>query len=104
LSYLHGNTIRDRDLKPQNILVDGMNILYTDFRLSKDYSNEIGSTSSGVTARSSRYCAPAVANYDARNSSSDIWSLRVIYLEVCVILKGRNLSYMSDIFSQHGDR
>jgi serine/threonine protein kinase len=51
-----------------------------------------------------RYCAPEVANHDFRNTSSDIWSLGVVFLEMIVVLKGRGVEYVYDFLSKHGSR
>lgn len=68
LQYLHDHSIRDRDIKPQNILIEGGNVLFTEFRLSKDYSGDSGSTTSGMTAMTPRYLAPEVAAGDPQNT------------------------------------
>lgn len=101
LQYLHDNRIRHKDIKPQNILVDQGNVLLTDFGLSRD-STGVSSTTSGFTSLSYRYCAPEVAMHNRRNSSSDIWSLGCVFLEMFVVLKGHNLDWMKDYFAHHG--
>jgi len=101
LQYLHDNSIRHKDIKPQNILVDHGNVLLTDFGLSRD-SSGAGSTTSGPTIRTPRYCAPEVAMFDSRNSSSDIWSLGCVFLEMLIVLKGYNIDWMNDYFDNHG--
>lgn len=101
LLYLHDNRIRHKDVKPQNILVDHGNVLLTDFGLSRD-STEVGSTTSGYTNLTARYCAPEVAMHDRRNSSSDIWSLGCVFLEMFVVLKGHNVGWMREYFANHG--
>jgi len=101
LQYLHDNRIRHKDIKPQNILVDHDNVLLTDFGLSRD-STGVSSTTSGFTSLTSRYCAPEVAMHDRRNSSSDIWSLGCVFLEIFAVLKGHNVDWMKDYFAHHG--
>lgn len=103
LQYLHDNFIRHKDIKPQNILVDHGNVLLTDFGLSRD-SSGAGSTTSGPTIKTPRYCAPEVAMFDSRNSSSDIWSLGCVFLEMLIVLKGYNIDWMNDYFDNHGSR
>ncbi|KAL1615796.1 hypothetical protein SLS54_008801 [Diplodia seriata] len=49
LSYLHGQKVKHKDIKPGNILVHNDTILLTDFGLSKDFSDIGQSTSSGPT-------------------------------------------------------
>jgi serine/threonine protein kinase len=72
LAYLHDQNIRHKDIKPQNILIYKANILFADFGLSRDFADDVGSTTSGLTPASPRYSAPEVAAYEARNTSSDI--------------------------------
>ncbi|KAF2143170.1 uncharacterized protein K452DRAFT_167236 [Aplosporella prunicola CBS 121167] len=102
LQYLHDNSVRHRDIKPQNILVECGNVLFTDFGLSKDYSGESGSTTSGITANTPRYAAPEVSNYDPRNTSADVWSLGCVFLEMTAVLKGFTLAFLKEFFSEHG--
>lgn len=54
LAYLHEQNIRHKDIKPQNILVDKANVLFSDFGLSRDFGDDIGSTTSGITPASPR--------------------------------------------------
>ncbi|KAB2568992.1 Serine/threonine-protein kinase Nek4 [Lasiodiplodia theobromae] len=104
LQYLHDQSIRHRDIKPQNILIDGGNVLFTDFGLSKDYSDHAGSTTSGVTAMTPRYSAPEVAAGDPRNTSADIWSLGCVFLEMVVVLKHHSTEWMRGYFSDYGQQ
>ena len=104
LEFLHRKQIRHKDIKPQNILVKGANILLTDFGLARDFSGGSGSTTSGFCARSPQYCAPEVANYTARNTMSDIWSLGYVFLELTTVLKGRTVKFLKDYFAQNGNR
>jgi hypothetical protein len=103
LAFLHEQGIRHKDIKPNNILVHGGNVLFTDFGLAFDFTDEKGSTTvSMVNGMTPRYCAPEVANYEPRNTLSDIWSLGVVFLEMTVVLKGRTVAYMYDFLKEHG--
>jgi len=104
LIYLHDQNIRHKDVKPQNILVAKGNILFTDFGLSRDFGDDVGSTTSGLTPASPRYCAPEVASYEARNTSSDIWSLGCVFLEMTAALRGLNIGWIKDYFAKSGSR
>ena len=42
------------------------------------------------------YCAPEVITQQERNSSSDIWSLGCVFLEMCTILKGKDVSELRE--------
>jgi serine/threonine protein kinase len=47
-----------------------------------------------VNRMTPRYCALEVANHEPRNTSSDIWSLGVVFPEMTAVLKGRTVEYM----------
>jgi tetratricopeptide (TPR) repeat protein len=103
LEFLHEQSIRHKDIKPSNILVHGGNVLFTDFGLAFDFTDEEGSTTvSMVNGMTPKYCAPEVANLEPRNTSSDIWSLGVVFLEMAVVLKGRTVEYMYSFLKEHG--
>jgi serine/threonine protein kinase len=75
VQYLHTNRIRHKDIKPQNILVKGMQVLTTDFGTALDWSKDSGATTSGHPGPIAvNYIAPEVAKREDRNESSDIWS------------------------------
>jgi serine/threonine protein kinase len=93
LQYLHTNRIRHKDIKPQNILVKGMNVLITDFGTALDWSKDSGATTSGHPGPTSvNYIAPEVAEHEDRNESSDIWSLGCVFLEMTVKCCGANFT------------
>ncbi|KAF2816763.1 kinase-like protein [Mytilinidion resinicola] len=101
LQYLHRNNIRHKDIKPQNILIHGSDILFTDFGLSRDTTGA-DSASSGFTGYTPRYCAPEVTEYDSRSYPSDIWSLGCVFLEMLAVLKGQRLQWMKDFYAARG--
>ncbi|KAF2818119.1 kinase-like protein, partial [Ophiobolus disseminans] len=103
LAFLHEQSICHKDIKPSNILVHGGNVLFTDFWLAFDFTNKDSSTTvSMVNGMTPRYCAPEVANYEPQNTSSDIWSLGVVFLEMTAVLKGRTVKHMYDFLKEHG--
>jgi serine/threonine protein kinase len=103
LQYLHQSQIRHRDVKPQNILVKGSTVLWTDFGISLDWEGMSRSTTTTDSAKSPVYCAPEVAHFEARNSSSDIWSLGCVFLEMITVLKGQTITQMRDSFLADSD-
>jgi serine/threonine protein kinase len=99
LEYLHERKVRHKDIKPSNILVHRGNILLTDFGLSFDFSDADGSTTMSIVKDITlRYCAPEVAQYQARNTMSDIWSLGIVFMEMLAVLKGKTIQDMDDFF------
>ncbi|KAH0536387.1 hypothetical protein FGG08_006737 [Glutinoglossum americanum] len=102
LSYLHDSQIRHKDIKPSNILVKGERVLLTDFGLSFDWSDFSRSETEGPTGRTLKYCAPEVAACGPRNSSSDIWSLGCVFLEMAATLKGETVATMDNFFKSYG--
>jgi serine/threonine protein kinase len=55
-----------------------------------------------VNGRTPKYCAPEVADHEPRNTSSDIWSLGVVFLEMTAVLKSRTVEYMYNFLKEHG--
>ncbi|OCK90737.1 kinase-like protein [Cenococcum geophilum 1.58] len=92
LCYLHENCVRHKDIKPQNVLVKTNAVFLTDFGISFDWTEVGKSTTSGDTIRTLRYCAPEVAKFLPRNSSSDMWSLGCVFLEIWTVLKEESVS------------
>lgn len=100
LCYLHGKSIKHRDIKPQNVLVYRSNILITDFGLARDYLD----TTSGPTLVSPRYCSPEVAAYEARNMAAGIWSLGCVFLDMVAALQGYDVDWLRRRFENVGTR
>ncbi|KAF2738108.1 kinase-like protein, partial [Polyplosphaeria fusca] len=82
LAFIHSNSIRHKDIKPQNILVHQSRLLYTDFGISNDFSNSRSTTEGHPGPFTMRYCAPEVVDWGERNSKSDIFSLGCVFLEM----------------------
>ena len=103
LDYLHEAKIRHRDIKPQNILVKGPHVYFTDFGISLDWENLSRSTTTEDTAKSQLYCAPEVARWKPRNTSADIWSLGCVFVEMLTLVKGRTVEEQREFFRQRTD-
>jgi serine/threonine protein kinase len=104
LDYLHGSRVRHRDIKPQNILVKGETVYLADFGISLDWESLSGSTTTEDSAKTWLYCAPEVAGYKPRNTSSDVWSLGCVFLEMTTVLAGLEIKDMQQLFrSTNGD-
>ncbi|KAF1842013.1 kinase-like protein [Cucurbitaria berberidis CBS 394.84] len=88
LAFMHRQTIRHKDIKPQNILIHQEKFIYTDFGLSYDYGDIGQSTTTGFPqGLTKRYCAPEVADWGSRNSKSDIFSLGCVLIEINAALE-----------------
>ncbi|KAH7384701.1 kinase-like domain-containing protein [Pyrenochaeta sp. MPI-SDFR-AT-0127] len=96
LRYLHEHRIRHKDIKPQNVLVKAHHVYLTDFGISLDWSELSHSMTKGPTTKTLRYCAPEVADNEARKSSSDIWSLGCVFLEIWTVLCNRTVVELNE--------
>ncbi|KAJ8115582.1 hypothetical protein OPT61_g2790 [Boeremia exigua] len=83
LAFIHAQRIRHKDIKPQNILVHEGSVVITDFGYSLDTSQFSTSATDGTpNFLTKRYAAPEVLDNESRNSSSDIWSLGCVFIEI----------------------
>ena len=107
VAYLHRQRIRHRDLKPQNILVRDHNVYITDFGTALDWSQRgRDTTNDPTTPFTEHYMAPEVANRSAssRNSSSDVWSLGVVFLDMVTVLRGGSIKDFRAFLTTHGTK
>jgi hypothetical protein len=86
------------------VLVKGHQVFLTDFGLSLDWSELDQSTTTGLTTKTPRYCAPEVAGFLPRNSLSDMWSLGCVFLEIWTVLKRETLDALIGYLEHHGTR
>jgi serine/threonine protein kinase len=83
LDFLHRNKIKHRDIKPANILMHKGSVVYTDFGYARDHSGASNSISRGRPEAFTRdYAAPEVVNYGTRDSTSDVYSLGCVFLDL----------------------
>jgi ankyrin repeat protein len=105
LAYLHFTLkIRHKDIKPQNILVKKNVILLTDFGMALDWGDKMQTTTRQESRRTTLYCAPEAAKDEPRRSSSDIWSLGCVYLEMITVLNGYTIEDMRSFFDKKGTK
>jgi serine/threonine protein kinase len=89
LAFMHHRRIRHKDIKCKNILVHHGSVIYTDFGISKDFSQADSSTTDGpYTSLTQRYSAPEILDFQGRNSKSDVYSLGCVFLEILSALTG----------------
>ncbi|KAJ8111650.1 hypothetical protein OPT61_g5809 [Boeremia exigua] len=98
LAYLHENRIKHRDIKPHNILVYKASVLLTDFGLS----HESLDTTSGTSPGTDRYKSPEVAAFGERNSTTDVWSLGCVFLEMLAALNGYDIEWLKSYYARIG--
>ncbi|KAI9806739.1 MAG: hypothetical protein M1825_006196 [Sarcosagium campestre] len=105
VEYLHAKNIqiRHKDIKPANILIKEDTVLINDFGLARDYSDDDCSTTKGPDVWGTKvYFAPEVADKRPRNTSSDIWSLGCVFLEMMTALKGKTVQTLRKLFDNRG--
>ena len=87
VQYLHSQKCRHKDLKPGNILIKNNTVFITDFGTAWDWSDLSRGTTVGKSGPyTPRYAAPEVTEWEARNESSDIWSLGCVFLDILVAI------------------
>lgn len=93
LWHIHRQRLRHRDIKPENILIRHNKVFLADFDASHNWSHTMHSTTEAVPPRTKEYASPEVARsgfveHPKINSSSDIWSLGCVFLEIITVLCG----------------
>ena len=105
IAHLHfGLNIRHKDIKPSNILVKGTNVLLTDFGMARDWGDVGQTTTHEEVRRTPLYCSPEAGHDMPRRSSSDVWSLGCVFLEMATVLKGKTVDEMRTLFEKSGSR
>ena len=86
LEYIHSNYIRHADIKPANILVSSSSgILFADFGISRELT-DAATTTASVSPMTPMYAAPEVANHQRHGRKADIFSLGLVFLEMCLVM------------------
>jgi hypothetical protein len=96
--------IRHKDIKPQNILVHGNKVLFTDFGMAFYWGDVQHTTTKEEKRKTSLYCAPEAANNEYRHANSDVWSLGCVYLEMMTVLKKETVGGMTEFFDENGTK
>lgn len=98
---MHRQQLRHRDIKPENILIFDQKVYLADFDSSYNWSHTMHSTTEAVPPRTKEYASPEVARsgfveHRRINSSSDIWSLGCVFLEIVNVFFERSVQDLDD--------
>jgi serine/threonine-protein kinase len=94
LAFAHGHGLVHRDVKPQNVLLNGEGeAKVTDFGIARSLDVKHGMTQTGTVLGTSNYIAPEQANGRPVEQRTDVYSLGVVLYELLtgeVPFKGDN--------------
>ena len=82
LSFAHASGYVHRDVKPQNVLVDGTRVKLTDFGIARSLEVTDAPTLEGVVLGSVSYIAPEQAQGDVVGEQSDVYALGAVLYEL----------------------
>jgi serine/threonine-protein kinase len=83
LSFAHREGLVHRDVKPQNVLLDGNGTAkVTDFGIARSLDVHHGMTQTGTVLGTSDYIAPEQAQGQSVDEQSDVYSLGVVLYEL----------------------
>lgn len=104
IAYLHAHQIHHMDIKPENILIKGSDLLVADFGSSHDWSRKERSTTWTQGPRTERYAPPEVVKdfYAPRNFATDIRSLGVVFLDMSSALRGYSVDSFRAFLLKNG--
>jgi eukaryotic-like serine/threonine-protein kinase len=83
LAFAHGQGLVHRDVKPQNVLMNGDGrAKVTDFGIARSLDVDHGMTQTGTVLGTSNYIAPEQASGEPIDACTDVYSLGVVLFEL----------------------
>lgn len=86
VEFLHANTVKHMDIKPQNILIKSIQrhvkVFLADFGIARSYTTAAEAETDSLTPFTRRYAAPEVVAQERRGLGADIFSLGCVLTEV----------------------
>ncbi|MDQ3874489.1 MAG: serine/threonine protein kinase [Actinomycetota bacterium] len=83
LAFAHVRGVVHRDVKPQNVLLDGEGrARVTDFGIARSLNLDVGVTQTGTVLGTSEYMAPEQAKGERASARSDVYSLGAVLYEL----------------------
>ncbi|GMS82339.1 hypothetical protein PENTCL1PPCAC_4514, partial [Pristionchus entomophagus] len=106
VEYIHSKNLIHRDLKPSNVLFVEKDVLKlcdlgiaTERRYDEESDSEIVGTSTGTAL----YMSPEQRLWFRYSSRSDVFSLGLMFVEMCIVIKAPDRSEIFDGF-RRGDQ
>lgn len=103
MAYLHEHSVKHLDVKPQNILVKGSNILLADFGAAKTFFKQFIKGHESLTPTPT-YCAPETVLHGSQEYSSDVFSLGCVFSEMITRYFGSSVQEFEDFRSKSGNK
>ncbi|KAK5635181.1 hypothetical protein RRF57_010893 [Xylaria bambusicola] len=96
-------SVKHKDIKPQNILVNERIVFFSDFGISR-YFPDGNSVTSGPSRHTRRYSAPEVVKSDKRGRRADIFSLGCVFLEIITVISGHRVRELSAYLNENEEQ
>ncbi|KAI9651310.1 hypothetical protein NHQ30_001348 [Ciborinia camelliae] len=101
VAYIHSQSIRHKDIKPNNIICKGDQVYLTDFGSAHQFSAGITSSTEGpLVGITKMYSAPEVIADDRRGRPADVYSLGCVFAEMATVADGERIEEFHEYRSQ----